>query len=214
MGLDPAVFSVCEDDAYEYVCFLRAEGAPRTRAPRFCEAVNFSGALLGFDFLLIKGSARVKGASASDTFKPVVKCVPLTVHQVVLLEALFKADDVTACVKPWRLMTTSKDIFEAVKGLFCQHKPEEHGEGRGKALERTGLYTQPLCELVAKTIKPTVGQVLVPALPLISIQHGLNHRDKEQETPHVSALAGLVELAAVIETDEEAKQLIENVVDL
>ena len=44
---------------------------------------------------------------------------------------------------------------------------------------------------------------------MISIQNDSNHREKEQETPHVSALAGLVELAAVIETDEEAKQLIE-----
>ena len=58
--------------------------------------------------------------------------------------------------KPWRLMTTSSDIVEAFK-------PEEHGEGRGKALERTGFYTQPLCELVAKTINPAVGQILVPA---------------------------------------------------
>ena len=41
-----------------------------------------------------------------------------------------------------------------------------------------------------------------------------SHREKEQETPHVSALAGLVELATVIEADEEARQLVENVVDL
>ena len=71
-----------------------------------------------------------------------------------------------------------------------------------------------MCELVARTINPRVGQVLVPALPLIAIQHDSNHREKEQETPHVPALAGLTELAAVIETDEEAKQLIENDVDL
>ena len=68
------------------MCFLRAESAPKTRAPRFCEAVNFQGALLGFDFQLVKGSARVKGASTSDTFKPVVKCDPLTVQQVLMLE--------------------------------------------------------------------------------------------------------------------------------
>ena len=49
---------------------------------------------------------------------------------------------------------------------------------------------------------------------LIAIQHDCNDREKDQETPHVPALAGLTELAAVIETDEEAKQLIENVVDL
>ena len=40
------------------------------------------------------------------------------------------------------------------------------------------------------------------------------YREEDQETPLVPALAGLTELAAVIETDEEAKQLIENVVDL
>ena len=117
--------------------------------------------------------------------------------------------------KPWRLMTTSNDIIEAFKGTYCQHKPEEHGEGRGKALERTGFYTQPLCELVAKTINPTVGQVLVHALPTAPVQHDSSHREKEQETPHVSALSGLVELAAVVKAEEEeARQLIENVVDL
>ena len=115
--------------------------------------------------------------------------------------------------KPWRLMTTSNDIVEAFKGMHCQHKPEEHGEGRGKALERTGFYTQPLCELVAKTINPTVWQVLVPALPTAPVQRDSNHREKEQETSHVSALSGLVDLATVVEADEEARQLIENVVD-
>ena len=41
-----------------------------------------------------------------------------------------------------------------------------------------------------------------------------NQQEKDQETPHGPALAGLADLAAVIETDEEAKQLIETVVDL
>ena len=106
--------------------------------------------------------------------------------------------------KPWRLMTTSQGIVDAFRDICCKHKPDEHGEGRGKALERTGFYTQPLCELVAKTINPSVGQVLVPALAIVPIHHDVSHREKEQETPHVSALAGLVELAAVIEADEEA----------
>ena len=105
-------------------------------------------------------------------------------------------------------MTTSKDIVEAFKGLFCQNKPEEDGEGRGALAS-----TQP-CASSSPSINPRVGQVLVPALPLIAIQHDSNHREKDQEAPHVPALAGLTELAAVIETDEEAKQLIENVVDL
>ena len=69
-------------------------------------------------------------------------------------------------------------------------------------------------ELVAKSINPKVGHVLVPAFPLFPIQHDSNHPQTHQETPHVPAVAGLTELAAVIETNEEAKQLIENVVDL
>ena len=27
--------------------------------------------------------------------------------------------------KPWRLMTTSPEIVEAFKGIFCKHKPAE-----------------------------------------------------------------------------------------
>ena len=61
----------------------------------------------------------------------------------------------------------SVDIVEAFQGMYCQHKPVEHGEGRGKAFERMGFATQPLCDLVAKTIYPTMGQVLVPALPFV-----------------------------------------------
>ena len=65
--------------------------------------------------------------------------------------------------KPWRLMTTSPGIVEALQGISCNHKPEEHGEARGKALERTGFYTQAMCELIAKAINPRVGTTMVPA---------------------------------------------------
>ena len=115
---------------------------------------------------------------------------------------------------PWRLMTTSPEIVEAFKGLFCKHKPEEHGEARGKALERAGFYAQTMCELIAETINPRVGQVLVPALPVLAIQRDNTHRDKDQESHHIPALAGLIESAAVDETDETAKQLISDIVDL
>ena len=116
--------------------------------------------------------------------------------------------------KPWCVMTTSPEIVDAFKGIICEHKPEEHGEARGKALERTGLYTQTMCELIAKTMNPRVGQTLVPASPVVAIQHDNAHRDKDQESHHIPALAGLIELAAVVETDETAKQLLGDIVDL
>ena len=116
--------------------------------------------------------------------------------------------------KPWRLMTTSPEIVEAFQGISCNHKPEEHGEARGKALERTGFYTQTMCELIAKAINPRVGLTMVPALPVVAINHDEEHREKEQGSRHFAALAGFVELAAVIETDETTKQLVSDIVDL
>ena len=38
VGLHPAIFPLLESDAYRYVCFLRSEGAPASRGPRFKEA--------------------------------------------------------------------------------------------------------------------------------------------------------------------------------
>ena len=108
--------------------------------------------------------------------------------------------------KPWRLMTTSPEIVEAFRGIFCNHKPDEHGEARGKALERTGFYTQTMCELIAKAINPTS--------PVVAINHDEEHREKEQGSRHVAALAGFAELAAVVETDETTKQLVSDFVDL
>ena len=47
VGLDPSVFPLDEAEVYMYLCFLRNEGAPKSRASRFREAINFAGAMLG-----------------------------------------------------------------------------------------------------------------------------------------------------------------------
>ena len=75
-------------------------------------------------------------------------------------------------------MTTSSEIVEAFKSLFCQHQREEHGEARGKALERTGLYTQTICELIAKTINPKIAQVLMPALHAAATTESNSHHER------------------------------------
>ena len=116
--------------------------------------------------------------------------------------------------KPRRLMTTSPEMVEAFKGLSCKHKPDEHGEARGKALERTGFYTQAMCELIAKTINPKVGTIVVAALPVVAICQDKEHREIEQGSRHVAALAGFAELAAVVETDETTQRLVSDIVDL
>ena len=116
--------------------------------------------------------------------------------------------------KPWRLMTTSDEIVKAFTGLNCTHHPKEHGEARGAALERTGFYTQEMCELIAQAMNPKVSHRIVPAMPVIPMQPQEEHRDREQDLKHVSSLSGLDDLAAVIETDETAKELVTEITDL
>ena len=116
--------------------------------------------------------------------------------------------------KPWRLMTTSNAVVSAFEGLRCNHEPSEHVEARGKDLEHTGLYTQEMCERIAFAINPSRAYISVPAMPVIPATTQQQHREREQELKHVSALSGYQDLAAVVESDEEASRLVEQVVDL
>ena len=116
--------------------------------------------------------------------------------------------------KPWRLMTTSNAVVSAFEGLRCNHEPSEHVEARGKDLEHTGLYTQEMCERIAFAINPSRAYISVPAMPVIPATTQQQHREREQELKHVSALSGYEDLAAVVESDEEASKLVEEVVDL
>ncbi|CAE7629352.1 unnamed protein product [Symbiodinium sp. CCMP2592] len=106
VGLDPAVFPLDEAEAYLYVCFLRSEGAPRSRAPRFREAINFAGAMLGADVSDASSSARIQGAANPQVQAVVVrKKVPLTVAQVRALEefVLHSDNDLAAVLAGYAL---------------------------------------------------------------------------------------------------------------
>ena len=116
--------------------------------------------------------------------------------------------------KPWRIMTTSDEVVKSFTGLTCQHQAHEHGEARGRSLESTGFYTQPMCELLARSFNPRVATQLVPALPVVPAVPQTEHREKEQALKHESPLAGLDQLATVIESDETAKTLVEEIADL
>ena len=116
--------------------------------------------------------------------------------------------------KPWRIMTTSDEVVKSFAGLTCQHQAHEHGEARGRSLEGTGFYTQPMCELLARSFNPRVATQLVPALPVVPVVLQTEHREKEQQLKHESPLAGLDQLATVIESDETAKTLVEEIADL
>ncbi|CAE7293066.1 GIP [Symbiodinium sp. CCMP2592] len=91
---------------------------------------------------------------------------------------------------------------------------KEFFKARGKDLELTGLYTQEMCERIAFAINPSRAYISVPAMPVLPTSTTTEHREKEQELKHVSALSGYEDLAAVIESDQEASKLVEEIVDL
>ncbi|CAE7560940.1 RE1 [Symbiodinium natans] len=116
--------------------------------------------------------------------------------------------------KPWRLMTTSDAIVKSFSGLHCNHGPKDHAKPRGKVLEKTGFYTQSMCELIAYALNPSLKRKVIPAMPVIPCTTDNEHRQKEQELKHVSSLAGLEDLAVALEGDEKAHELLTEIVDL
>ena len=84
-----SIFPISEDLAYRYICELRKEGAPRSRATRFLEAVGFCKGMLGADVDAVLVSARVRGACINRIadLEPRKKDA-LTVEQVAYLELL------------------------------------------------------------------------------------------------------------------------------
>ena len=67
-------------------------------------------------------------------------------------------DKGTPLKKSWRLMTTSKDIVEALGVSSVSTNLKNTAKAEAKLWN--ALASTPLCELVAKTISPTViGQV-------------------------------------------------------
>ena len=89
-GPDSAnIFPIQEQEVYDYICDLRTEGAPVTRARRLFEAVAFAKGLLGADVDDILKSPRIQGAVKSFTRGLVPrKKLPLPVHVVAAMEGL------------------------------------------------------------------------------------------------------------------------------
>ena len=89
-----SIFPITEELSYRYICELRKEGAPRSRASRFLEAVGFCKGMLGADVDRVLTSARVRGACISRMaeLEPRKKD-PFTVAQVAYLESLATSRD-------------------------------------------------------------------------------------------------------------------------
>ena len=89
-----SIFPISEELAYRYICELRKEGATRSRATRFLEAVGFCKGMLGADVDAVLTSARVRGACINRIadLEP-RKRDALTVDQVAHLELLASTRD-------------------------------------------------------------------------------------------------------------------------
>ena len=83
------IFPISEELAYQYVCELRKEGAPKSRATRFLEALGFCKGMLGADVDEVLNSSRVRGAciNRAAALEPKKKN-PFSVEQVSLFEYL------------------------------------------------------------------------------------------------------------------------------
>ena len=80
------IFPLDEKTVYDYVVHLRRSKAPRSRAPRFLEALGFAKGVLGADVQAILDSSRVKGAAEGTSQVVVQKAPPLTCAQLKFLE--------------------------------------------------------------------------------------------------------------------------------
>ena len=80
------IFPLDEPTVYNYVAHLRSTKAPRTRAPRFLEALGFAKGVLGAEVQNILESARIRGAAEGSAEVSVRKAPPLTGAQVKFLE--------------------------------------------------------------------------------------------------------------------------------
>ena len=84
---DATIFPISEEEAYRYVVELRQLNAPRTRASRFLESLNFAHYMIGADVGASLRSSRLKGAVAVPMVVPKKK-TPLTAKQISAMETL------------------------------------------------------------------------------------------------------------------------------
>ena len=91
------LFPTDEGIAYEYICHLRDERAPATKAQRFLQALAFSGGLLGVNMKETLGSRRLHGGALPvEGCRSVRKKDPFTVQQLVTLERAAASTEPTA----------------------------------------------------------------------------------------------------------------------
>lgn len=119
-----SIFPISEELAYNYVCELRREGAPKSRATRFLESLGFCKGMLGAEVDEVLGSSRVKGAciNRATTLEPRKKD-PFSVGQVSILEHLACTRSDQVGIFCGYLCFLIYGRLRWSDGQFCQEEP-------------------------------------------------------------------------------------------
>ena len=126
-----------------------------------------------------------------------------------------KSKDGKPIRKPWKLMTTSLRIKAFFENMKCSHDPSEHAKAAGSETARTAFYPQEMTELIISALYLSKVQVHAPAMPCVHPAPSPHeHREIEQHLRHVSALSGFEDLAIAVESDEQAHNMVSELLDL
>ena len=121
----------------------------------------------------------------------------------------------TPIKKPWRLMTTSKELHDGFQNRTCPHQHSfKHAQAAGSNTARTAFYPQEMCKIIASALYPHVATPCAPAMPVQAVIVQEEHREKEQSLKRTSALSGVGALASVVESDPTSRRFFEELFDL
>ena len=85
----------------------------------------------------------------------------------------------------------------------------------GAETTRTAFYPAEMCQAILRSHYPKQMPPDAPAMPCVSLtEEKQQHREKEQQLKHVSALIGAAEGALVFEDDPSAEEKVAEICDL
>ena len=126
-----------------------------------------------------------------------------------------KSKDKRPIRKPWKLMTTSNRVKIYFENMKCSHHSSEHAQAAGSETARTAFYSQEMTELIIRALYLSRVHVHAPAMPCVHPAPTTHeHREIEQHLRHVSALSGFEDLAVAVESDEQAHNMVSELLDL
>ena len=118
--------------------------------------------------------------------------------------------------KPWRVMTTNLTLAKVFNDDYRDCKgAHNHARAEGSETSRTAFYPPEMCQAIIRSHYPKQMPPNAPALPCIPrAEADAQHRVKEQELKHVSALVGAAEGALVFDDDAAAEEKVTEICDL